>query len=153
MQTDFPERFDDLSDAWLALPDGTLRPVKLESHWFHKDDLILKFEGVDSRTDAESLAKAKVQVPISERVELEEDEFFVDSLIGCRVETSDGALLGEVIEVADMGGGETLVVKPTDETDGIEYLIPFVRDICSEVDLEARRIRATLPEGLLESQR
>jgi 16S rRNA processing protein RimM len=38
----------------------------------------------------------------------------------------------------------------TVEHDSRESLVPFVKAICTEVDLPNRRINATLPEGLLD---
>ncbi|HMW00323.1 MAG TPA: ribosome maturation factor RimM [Acidobacteriota bacterium] len=151
--TDFPEHFDELEDVWLQYPSGDVKPVKLEESWFQNGTLILKFEGIDTRTQAEALAKCKVQIPSDERVELEDDEFFVDSLIGCQVELADGQRVGQVVDVLAVGGGDTLVVHSpgTDASDEErEHLIPFVESICSQVDVEARRIVVTPPEGLLE---
>ncbi len=152
--TDHPERFDDLDDVWLEFPDGTVRPARVEDAWFHKGSVILKFVGVDSMTEAEGLAKCKVQIPLDERVALDDDEFYIDTLIGCRAELADGTCLGEVVDVVSSGGGEILVVLATDAHPGIladECLIPFVGEICPEVDVVGKRIVIAPPEGLFET--
>lgn len=156
MLTDFPERFEKLQNVWLTSEAGDVRPAQLETTWFHKGSLILKFQGLDSRTQVEPFAGYKVQIPLAERVALEEDEFFIDMLVGCRVELPDASCLGEVVSVASMGGGDMLVIRPTaarSSQSETEYLVPFVRSICPEVDLVGKRIRITPPEGLLETQK
>lgn len=151
--TDFPERFEGLQEVWLTHKDGRTEPAELESHWFHKGALVLKFTGINSRTKAEPFVGCKVQIPLSERVALETDEFYIDTLIGCRVELTDGTSVGEVVDVARMAGGELLVVQNRDDQSdksGREHLIPFVQTICVQVDPISRLIRITPPEGLLE---
>ena len=43
------------------------KPLEVERAWTHKDRLILKFRGVDTRTDAEKLEGAEVSIPAEER--------------------------------------------------------------------------------------
>ena len=50
-----------------------------------------------------------------------------------------------VIDVYEGGGGILLNVK---RADGREYEVPFAADLCTEIDLEAKRIVVNLPEGL-----
>ena len=45
------------------------------------------------------------------------------------------------------GGTDLLVVESDDKR---ELLIPFVDEICTEVDIDARRITINPPAGLLE---
>src|SRR5689334_16924357 len=59
--------------------------LKIEDAWPHKDWLVLKFAGVDSISDAEPLVGSELQVPLSERAELEPGAAFVSDLVGCSV--------------------------------------------------------------------
>lgn len=105
--------------------------------------LVFKFRGVDSITDAERLRGAEVQVPVSERVALEADEYFHSDLIGCEVrERGSGRLVGRVTDFEEYGG------PPLLEIDGGRMLIPFVKAICVEIRPEVKRIEVELPEGL-----
>jgi len=143
--TDFPERFDGLTDVTALMPDATKRALKIEDHWFQSNRVVLKFEGVNSIEDAELLRDAEVCVPEMEAVELEDDEFFDWQLEGCEVRTAGGAAIGKVRELMRTGAGEILVVDGDKE-----YLIPFAESICTEVDIEKRLIVIDPPEGLLE---
>ena len=145
--TDFPERFDSLETVTAVMPDGERRELKLENAWFQKERIVLKFEGCDSVDDAEALREAEICIPEKNAVELEEGEFFDWQLEGCETVTPAGEPIGTVSEVMRTGGTEILVV---DAPDGRELLIPFAEAICTEVDIERRRIVVDPPEGLLE---
>jgi 16S rRNA processing protein RimM len=141
------ERFESLKEVFLF---GTGERREVESTWFHNGTLIFKFQGVDSISDAELLAGVEVRVPASERVPLEEGEFFQDDLIGCDVidkRTSES--IGPVTAWDDGGGSGLLVVGKGDDA----LLIPFTRSICVEINPAARRITVDLPEGLKDINR
>jgi ribosomal 30S subunit maturation factor RimM len=62
------------------------------------------------------------------------------------VDAATGWELGRVESWQACGGPPLLETK----VNGREVLIPFVAEICREVDLTARTIRVELPEGLLD---
>ena len=140
-----PERFARLTHVRL-LGDGSCYEV--EEIWEHAGALIFKFLGVDSMTDAEKLRGAEVQVPRSERIELEPEEYFHSDLIGCEVrDRSSGRVIGRVTNFEEYGGPALL------EIDGGRMLIPFVKVICVDIRAEEKLILAELPEGLEEATR
>ncbi|HEY0376547.1 MAG TPA: ribosome maturation factor RimM [Pyrinomonadaceae bacterium] len=145
--TDFPERFEGLENLIAVAPDGSRTRLALEEHWFHGDRIVLKFAGYDSIEESAKLVGFEFAVPETERVELEEDEFYDWELAGCRVETVGGETLGTVREVMRTGGVEMLVVEADA---GREYLIPMAEDICVRIDIENKLVRVDPPEGLLE---
>ena len=144
-----PERYQALREVHLFSPDESEGHVcyQVESTWFHNGTLIFKFQGVESISDAESLAGAEVRVPLSERAPLEPGEFFQSDLVGCEVvERRTGESLGRVTGWEDAGGAGLLVVEGG-------LMIPFARAICVEIDLEAKRIAVELPDGLKDLNR
>lgn len=143
--TDFPGRFDGLTDATAVLPDGTRRELKIESAWFQNGRIVMKFAGVDSIEAGDELRDAEICVRESEAVELGEGEFFDWQLEGCTAITATGETLGTVKELMRTGATEILVIEGDRE-----YLIPFAESICTEVDIESKRIVIDPPEGLLE---
>ena len=142
-----PERFQALREAYLCTARGAAQPVEVESAWFHDRTLILKFRGIDSMSDAAPLSGAELRVPLSERVQLDDGEFFQSDLVGCEVvDRGSGAPLGRVAAWQDGGGAGLLELD-----NGL--LIPFARAICVEIDPAARRIAVNLPEGLKDVNR
>lgn len=148
--TDYPERFADRERLIALHPDGRRETLTVESHWFQGNRVVLKFAGYDTPEQAKLLSGCELAVPEAECGRLEDpDEFYDWQLVGCRVESLEGETLGTVRELLRTGGVELLVVTPEGERQA-DYLIPFARAICTEVDLEQKVIRVDPPEGLLD---
>jgi 16S rRNA processing protein RimM len=148
--TSGPERFTGLERVYLfggaGAPDVP-RPAELESVWEHRGQLVFKFRGIDSITEAERLERSEVRVPLEQRAPLEAGEYYESDLVGCEVlERSTGERIGTV-EAFLQGGGPALLEVGTA---GEALLIPFARAICVEIDVAARRILVDLPDGLKE---
>jgi 16S rRNA processing protein RimM len=157
LHTDFPERFEERRHLSGLAPDGSRRDLHLEEHWFHKGGVVLKFAGVDSINDAETLARLEVQIPREERAELEAGAAYVSEIVGCQVWIENGQrLLGSVSEV-QFGAGEAplLVIQlpamalPVAGSEK-EVLVPYAEEFVQKLDLAGRRIEMRLPEGLLD---
>lgn len=144
-----PERFQKLKSVRLV-SDGVSAPAtcEVEEVWEHRGALVFKFRGVDSISDAEKLRGAEVQVPRSERVELEPGEYFHSDMIGCEVrERASGRVVGRVTDFEEYGG------PPLLQIDGGKMLIPFVKAICVDIRPEEKLILVDLPEGLEDLDR
>jgi len=143
-----PDRFaKGLKVTLLPSPDsGQGRRAEIERSWIHSGQLVLKFVGVDTRTDAEALQGWFVCIPREERQPLDEGQHYLSDLVGCEVVAAGNRTIGVVSGWQDVGGPVILEV-------GSDLLIPFVPQICVNVDVEARRIFVELPEGLEELNR
>lgn len=143
--TDFPELFATRKRLFALDASGHRRELELEDYWPHKGRIILKFKGIDSISDAETLAGQEIQIPRQERAALEGDAVYLSDLIGCTVYDA-GRQVGRVEDV-QFGAGEAplLVVKGVKE-----YLIPFAGEYLEKVLPEQKRIEMKLPEGMLE---
>jgi 16S rRNA processing protein RimM len=140
--------------------DGQRRELTVEDLWPHKSFLVLKFQGIETISDAEPLVGAELQLPRSERAELEPGWMYLSDLIGCTV--FDGRReIGEIEDV-EFGAGEAplLVVRDKKLRDQkqrskehaakLPYEIPFAEAYLEKLDLERKQVRMKLPEGLLE---
>jgi 16S rRNA processing protein RimM len=114
-----------------------------------RDTFLLELEGVDDRDRAETLRGTPLYCLRAELPAPADDEIYVADLVGCEVFGVDGARLGDVVEVVDGGAQELLRVR----AGASEFLLPFVEPLVRSVDLEARRIEADPPEGLIELNR
>ncbi len=148
--TDFPERFAERKRVWLLPPHAKAeaREAEIERHWLHKNRIVLKFEGVDSISDATPLAGWRVAILREQRAPLADDAVYVADLVGCHlIDEADGSVdLGPVLDV-ERGGGDALdmlVLKRGKE----ELLIPFAKAYLVSLDLDARVLRMRLPAGL-----
>ncbi len=128
------------------LEDGSRRALKIEELWPHKGMLVLKFAGIDSISDAETLIRSELQVPREERAELEAGWNYVSDLIGCTV--FDGEREIGVVRHLTFGAGEAplLIVQAGTK----QHEIPYAEAYVKKLDLEGKQIWMQLPEGLLE---
>src|SRR3954463_14158897 len=104
LHTDFPEKFAERKKLFALDTDGKRRELHLDEHWAHKSYVVLKFDGVDSISDAEALVGSEIQVPQEQRAELESGAAYVSDLIGCAV-FDRGRAIGNVKDV-QFGAGE-----------------------------------------------
>jgi 16S rRNA processing protein RimM len=144
--TDFPERFEDVDELIVVSPSGERGELKLDDFWFQKDRVVLKLAGYDDVDRAKTLVGYDFAVPESDRVPLEDDEFYDWELEGCMVKVGDKNI-GEVRSVMRTGGAEILVIN--DEA-GKEQLVPLAEPIVVKIDPEAKTIVVDPPEGLLD---
>jgi 16S rRNA processing protein RimM len=145
-QTNAPDRFHQGMRLWALSPDGQRRELEVEGFWPHKGQVVLKFAGVDSISDAQLLLKCDLQIPQAERAPLEPDWTYVSDLVGCTVFDEDR----EIGEVADLqfGAGEAALLIVRSGT--TEYEIPYAEAYLQKLDLGGKKIFMQLPEGLLE---
>ena len=110
---------------------------------------IVAFREIATMTDAEALAGLELRVPEVELETLPEHAYYRHALVGCRVLTSSGVLVGAVVAVEGERDGSRLVIgTPTGEV-----LVPLAEEICRRVDPEAGEIVIEPPEGLLDLNR
>ena len=139
-----PGRAEKLKDVMLGL-GGLKRPVQVERLWYHNGRPVFKFVGIDSISDAEIWRGADLLAPESERARPEQGAFSHTDLIGCEIWAPEP--LGVVRGIEEYGGQTLLRVE---KSGGGEMLVPFVKAIFREIDVDRKVIRADLPEGLTE---
>jgi 16S rRNA processing protein RimM len=147
--SDIPERFA-VGMKLQALPrdsDGGRRELEVEELWPHKGLLVLKFAGVDSISDAETLIGCELQVTKSQRLELQPGWNYVSDMIGCAV-LDHGCEIGRVEDV-QFGAGEAPLLIVRDAAAKLVE-IPFAEAYIESADIDQRQVRMKLPEGLLE---
>jgi 16S rRNA processing protein RimM len=110
--------------------------------------LVLAFEGVGSREEAEALRGTVLVVDSAELPEIEDaDEWYDHQLVGLAAVDPAGAALGEVADVVHAPASDLLVVR---DADGREHLVPFVRELVPAVDVPGGQVVVDPPEGLFD---
>jgi len=126
------------------LVEGSDRPLTVASARPHRHRLLVTFDEVSSRDEAEGLQGRYLMIAASQVPSLPEGEFWPHQLIGCRVETEEGRSLGRIREVIHTAANDVWAV----EGDGGEVLVPALRDVVTSVDLEASRVVVREVPGL-----
>src|SRR5262249_42760748 len=147
LETDFPEeRFQSGAELFVER-GGRVEPLTVTTVRFHRDRPVIGLRGVESITEADSLAGLELRVPLAALAALPDGVFYRHDLIGCRVETTGGRAVGVVTDVEGSVAGSRLVI---DGGAAGEVLIPLAAEICREIDAAGKRIVIDPPDGLIE---
>lgn len=120
--------------------------LQIENVRLQKNMVILKLEGINDRNAAEAAKGRDIFITEDDLPELEEGEYYVRDLIGMTVE-EDGNVLGKVTDVLQNTAQDVFEVE---RKNGKQLLIPRVDEFVLDIDLNTRKIKVKLPDGLLE---
>ncbi len=147
------DHFDELLDSpYVVWSDGSAVPVKRYRQ--AGSCLAVKFEGVNSRNDAEAMVGRKLGFIKPQYLEADfpkPRQGLAFRFVGREVRTKDGLQIGTVSEVR-VGGGQYLLVIPDPEDSKLEILIPAVEPILQKDDSIEGDLIIDPPEGLLDVQ-
>lgn len=150
VRTDDPE-LRLAAGAVLATEPGAAGPLTVTRARWHSGRLLLSFDGVTGREQADQLRGILLVV---DSAELEDvagpDEFRDHQLIGLTVIGPGGEHIGEVSDVLHHGQ-DLLVIAGVGQRAGVEIMVPFVAELVPEVDLPGRRLVIDPPAGLLDA--
>jgi 16S rRNA processing protein RimM len=144
--SNIPDRFKDLEECYINTGTGRQR-VEVERYRPYKTgSIVLKLKGYDDANSVLPFKGKYLEVDRDNLARLEEGQFYVFDIIGCKVLEADGSMLGEVVEVLSPGAHDVYVVKG----DKGEILIPAVKEMVKEINIREKIISVQLPEGLVE---
>jgi 16S rRNA processing protein RimM len=141
VRSDNPERF--VAGASVFTADG--RELTIERVHVHGQRTLVRFAGVIDRTAAERLAGTVLEVPESWLPQLAAGEYWPFQLEGCVVVTGSGRTLGTISEVIPNPANDLWVAV---DDDGVETLVPALRDVVVEVDVVSKRVLVRDVPGL-----
>lgn len=138
-------RFDYLKFVWLEM-EGKLTEYFVEKVRYHKNFVLVKLRGIENMDQAAALKERFLKVNRKHARPLEEDEYFIADLVDCDVYEKE-TYLGKITDVLQTGGNDVYVVNGGKYG---EVLIPAIRQVVREVDIESKKVWVELPEGLVE---
>ena len=142
--TDDPTRFSLLLDEQVFINSI---PYKLTQTRQQKGLVIIKLEGINDRTQAESFAQSKICIPESKALPLSEDEYYIRDLIGLRVQTVDNQEFGTISRVFNTNANDVYVIKAIE---GDDFMIPAIKDVVQSMSLANKTVTIRLMDGLRE---
>ena len=145
--TDFPDtRFAEGATVWgRPAAGGAIEALMVDESRMHLGRPIVRFQGVTDMTGAERFAGWELRVPAAAAQPLPAHVYYHHDLVGCEVRTAGGEVVGVVSRVDGEGQSVRLAVAAARG----EVLVPLVQEFCA-VDIAARRIVVTPPDGLLD---
>jgi 16S rRNA processing protein RimM len=108
--------------------------------------LKMELGGVDYIEQAQALRGAELYIAVDDLPPIAENEFYYFQVVGLRVETTDGRLLGKIDEVFFNGSNDVWIVR----SDCREVLVPVIDDVVRQIDLEGGRAVIEAIPGLLD---
>lgn len=133
---------------WLGSTAANATRHSVQRCWQHGRRILAELQDISDVNAAERLAGMKVWVPVEE-VDVDDDEYLWQDLIGCEVYQADGGLLGSVTALEEYGAQDILTVQsPADAAQPGEWMLPFIEEVVADVDIDAKRITVNLPEGM-----
>lgn len=144
--SEVPERFQPGSSLTARLPGGVEHRVVVETSRPFGDRLLIRFAGISTRTQAEALRGADLTVARRDVKPLPEGSHYRFELIGLRVRTRSGEVLGQVADVFATGSNDVIVVRG----ERGELLLPHLTSVVLSIEPERGEMVVEVPPGLSE---
>ena len=149
MHTDFPQRFA-VGNQLLRGPG--LEPAHIDTSRPHKGFMLIRFDGMNTREQAEEIRGHWLFVPEEDAHSLADDTYWIHDLVGLQVSTESGTMLGTIRDVLVTGANDVYVIQTQAPfNQGRDLLVPAAGDVVQQVDLDAGAMVVRLPDGLIES--
>ena len=138
-------RFDSLKKVYIKIRKS-LKELEIEEVKYHKNQVLLKFKGIETIEQAEILRNAILEIDRKDAIPLEEGEYFIADLLESEVYTDEGEKLGILEDIFNTGSNDIYVVK---NELGKSILLPRIKEVFKEIDVENKKIIVHLIEGLI----
>lgn len=141
--TDDAERFEELEYVYTE-KDNVRR--KIEDVWYRKGMVYIMLENINDMNTAESFKGTFISILEDQLRELPEDSYYVFELEGMEVYSTEGKYLGKINVVYQTGANDVYEIVNKNKS----FLIPAVKDVVKEVNIENNKMVINVIEGLLE---
>ncbi len=111
----------------------------------HQRVLLVHLVGCDTRDNALTLVGSDVFINRLHLPKLPKGEYYYHDLVGMEVFTEDNILLGIIKDIFSTGSNDVYVVKNNLK----EVLIPAIKDVVVDIDLNKKKMVIRLLEGLM----
>ncbi len=137
-------RFKKLKRVFLRNERGIVTEKNIATVRLTANGVLMKFEGIEDRDQANTLQFLEVMIPISERMKLPEGRAYYDEIIGMDViddETEEK--LGVIRDIMEVPAGDVYVIT---KVDGTEHLLASMSEEVKKLDTKKNTLRVTLLE-------
>jgi len=141
--TDIPDRFAQIERVYIRH-----RPFRVRGTRTVQRGILLQLEGIDDPEAVDKLRGAAIEIPIAEIAPLPEGQYYIHDLIGLKVQTVQGQVLGHLREVIETGSNDVYVVARQEKD---EVLVPAIKDVVKEIDLHTGRMVIDPIPGLFDT--
>jgi len=143
--TDDPKRFLSLKEVYLE-KEGRKKLYRIRKVKRFKEKILISFEEIDSPEAARPLVGSFIEIEDKYLIPLPQGSYFVFEIVGMKVKTESGKILGDIKEVLSLPANDVYVVRKGEK----EYNIPAIKEVVKKVDLEKKEMTIKPLKGLLE---
>ncbi|UUX34105.1 ribosome maturation factor RimM [Fundicoccus culcitae] len=148
--TDFvEERFASGNRLSIVKDDKVLQEVHVASIIQSKGTYIVAFDEFHNINEVEVFKGAWLAIDEDQQEVLDDDSYYHHQIVGLKVVTTEGVELGTIKEILALGSNDVWVVKRK-ENGKKDALIPFIKDVVKDVDLDRQVVVIELMEGLID---
>jgi len=123
------------------------KEIFVKSSRVHKNVVIAKIDGINTPEEAAKLRNTVLYMHRDD-LELPEDTYFIDDLIGMTVKDADtGFVYGNIVDVLQTGANDVYSIKGDRN-----YLVPAIPDVVIETDVAGNVMKIRPLEGLFDEQ-
>lgn len=144
--TDSPDRFSELD--YVLLEDNLTQKLTIEKYRVKDNIVIMKFKEISTIDEAQKLKNRFLVIERERAKKLPEDTYFICDIIGLEVYDLEGRKLGKVKDVLQTGSNDVYICESY--IGKKDLLIPALKDIVKEVNIEQGYMKIRVIEGLLE---
>lgn len=156
--TDDPKRFEQLKKVFLDYKYKGIREnskekiiaLEISGVRYFKQFVILKFKGINDINDVEKYKGMDLYVAREDAIPLEEGEYYIADLIGLTIIDDKDEVIGELVDVMQTGANDVYLVKTVEKFGAKEIMIPGIKDCIKEINIEDKKIKVHLMEGLMD---
>lgn len=146
--TDFPDRFKELKRV--VLDTGkTKEEFAIENCQKYREQLLIKFDNINDLDSARKYQGALVKITEDQLYPLPEGHYYHFQLQGMQVQDLELGGLGELKDILETGANDVYVIQSEEYG---EILIPAIKDVILDVDLESNRMQVKLLPGLIDNK-
>lgn len=146
LDTDEPEQYENMESVFVDFGKN-LVPFFIENSNLHKGDFLrVKFEDVDSESDADEIIGCEIYLPLSALPKLEGNKFYFHEIIGFSVEDQRLGAIGTITGVNDSSAQPLFEI----EWNARQILVPMIDDFIIEVNRSQKKIVLNTPVGLVD---
>ena len=132
--------------VYIQTSKNIIETKKINTLKKHNKYIILSLSNIADNATAEHYLNSLVSINSEIIPSLDDNVFFHEQIIGLSVYTTEGEMIGKVIEIFETPANDIYVVKNISK----EYLIPAIKDVVEKIELEKGRMIIKVMQGLLD---
>ena len=139
------KRFDNLKKVYIKTKKEK-KEYEIEEIKYHKEMVLAKFKGIETIEEAEKFRNSYLLINRENEKPLEKGTYYIVDMVGLEVYTDEGEKLGILDDIFNSGSSDIYVVK---NELGKQILLPAIKKVIKNIDMENRKITVHLIKGLM----